>query len=205
MIVLTIATFILELGVVFCFLFAIFLYFSLNDQNFSISKKKVFFLICLPSLIYLCVSAFDLFMRGGQLSPESQGIAKITNILFSIKSMPQILFWWIFAGIFPNQLDVLAFQRIFICPLYVLNFDQMMKVSNLINIPVIAGVSAVLLYCFLIVKGYSKEFLKNNRKELILIISMLISLAFLIGFARISLKGMIGTLIGEYAGKYPPE
>ncbi len=201
-IALTIATLTYELGILYCFLFAIYFYLIFvpkdtkthdhsNIPKIVHSKFFIAAIICIPIILYLTFDFLDLVYRGFKLSLEGQQILQFKNIANLIKRIPLILFWWIYVGLFPSQFVILSRQRTVIYPLYILKSTKgIFPLSGPNLIPVLLGIAAICVYFAILRRGISFNYIKYKWRILSLLFCMIVSYVCIISLGRISIRGI---------------
>ncbi len=197
---LLIGCFILELGWIYSLLLGGLLFLSLLNANRpSKDKLKTSYaplILCLPAVIYLVFYFIDFYSRGLTFK-GGESIFQNFTIGNMISQGLLTILWWFLSGIFPTGLDVYLTQRTAIVPKFFLVKNIFAFVFSPEGLFLLPGTVIFGIYCLLLGKSLTWEFLLKRVTFLILIILFSFCYIFTIILGRSNLYGFLSLLINH--------
>jgi hypothetical protein len=191
-----------EIGFIYSLLFTLYLLFPSKTKSQGFSNKYLAPLTAaLPCLIYVSLNILDLQHRG-LLSTISPSALKTNSVLYGLWVAPGALFWWAYIGLFPTLTFTELAQRTFMYPIFINIKGYSFQPSMALLFPAILSLSAVTIYLVYLKKYLTLDFIKKIWAIWILLLSMVFSFAFLVGYGRASVKGFQRIMVDNGSYNY---
>lgn len=175
--------FLLELGMIFTFLFAVFIYIKTNEKK-SLRLKKFLFLM-FPCALYLMSNLVNYQLTCAGVDSIAE-LPYAFNVGLTIKNTFFAFLWWILAALFPYLLKIETVQRMVVFAQHFRNYGLNVNILNSLLL------CLLLYFCFKIyMHSINRKHLIKNRMFLFLTGCLSISTLLILSAARVNSRGFM--------------